>query len=145
MVAFWFRSYCSSQHTITMLLSFWLDLTDPGRLQALGLKPWSWNKLSLLQCFEENIFKWLFLNETCILWMNSVPKPLIDNKSALVQVMSWYLTGKRPSSDQWSIRSITPVNIPKPNAQTKDMMIELLHIQCISNGNRKVWYKVLYQ
>ena len=50
--------------------------------------------------FADNIFKYIFMNEKfCILIRISlkfVPKGLISNKSALVQVMAWCRTGDKP-------------------------------------------------
>ena len=50
--------------------------------------------------FAADIFKCIFLNENfCILieiWLRLVPEGLIDNKSALVQVMACRLFGDKP-------------------------------------------------
>ena len=50
--------------------------------------------------FADNIFKYISMNEKfCILIqipLKFVPKGLIDNKSALVQVMAWRRTGDKP-------------------------------------------------
>ena len=50
--------------------------------------------------FADDIFKCISLNEKfCILnqlWLKFVPKGLIDNKWALVQVMAWCRTGNKP-------------------------------------------------
>ena len=54
--------------------------------------------------FAEDIFKRIFLNEKCCvsIWisMKFVPKCLIDNNWALVQVMAWYRTGDKPLPEQ---------------------------------------------
>ena len=50
--------------------------------------------------FADEIFKSIFMNERfCIsiqMSLNFVPKGQIDNKSALAQVMAWYLKGNKP-------------------------------------------------
>ena len=50
--------------------------------------------------FADDIFKCIFVNEKfCILIKISlkfVPKSLIDNKAALVQVMAWRRAGDKP-------------------------------------------------
>ena len=50
--------------------------------------------------FPDDLFKCIFMNEKfCISIRNSlkfVPKGLIDNKQALIQVMAWCLTGDKP-------------------------------------------------
>ena len=50
--------------------------------------------------FADDIFKCIFMNEKfCILIeisLKFVPKRLIDNKAALVQVMAWRRTGDKP-------------------------------------------------
>ena len=53
--------------------------------------------------FADNIFTCIFTNEKfCILITISlkfVPKGLIDNMLALVQVIAWHLTGDKPLSE----------------------------------------------
>ena len=48
----------------------------------------------------DNIFKCIFMNEKfCIsirISLKFIRKHPIDNKSALVQVMAWHLTGAKP-------------------------------------------------
>ena len=55
--------------------------------------------------FADNIFKCIYVNENfCILLQISLmflPKGLINNKSALVQVMAWRKTGHKPLPESW--------------------------------------------
>ena len=48
----------------------------------------------------DDIFKCIFLNETdkigIHISLKLVPKSLVDNKPALVQVMAWCRTGNKP-------------------------------------------------
>ena len=48
----------------------------------------------------DNIFKWIFLHENdrmlIQISLKFLPRSLIDNKAALVQVMSWCRTGDKP-------------------------------------------------
>ena len=50
--------------------------------------------------FTDDIFKCIFMNEKfCIsirISLQFVPKGSVDNKSVLVQVMAWRLTGDKP-------------------------------------------------
>ena len=50
-----------------------------------------------------NIFKRIFVNEniriSIQILLKFVPKDLIDNKSALVEVMAWCQTGDKPLSE----------------------------------------------
>ena len=50
--------------------------------------------------FADDIFKCFFMNEKfrISIWISLkfVPKGPIDNKSALVQVLAWHLTGDKP-------------------------------------------------
>ena len=66
--------------------------------------------------FADNIFKCIFMNEKfCILIRISlkfVPKGLIDNKSALVQVMAWRRTGVLMGSLNAGHRVVVITTIP---------------------------------
>ena len=78
-----------------------------------------WASASFLACnssppgqngrhFTDDIFRCIFMNENvCILIIISlefVPKGLIDNLSALVQVMAWRLTCDKPLPEQMIIQ-----------------------------------------
>ena len=58
--------------------------------------------------FADDIFKCILMNEKfCILIKISlkfVPKGLIDNKTALVQVMAWHRTGNKPLPEPMLIK-----------------------------------------
>ena len=51
-------------------------------------------------CFADDIFKYIFKKEkfctSILISLKCVPLDLIDNKSALVQVMAWRRTGDKP-------------------------------------------------
>ena len=71
--------------------------------------------------FSDNIFKWIFLNEN--IWISIkislkfVPKGLINNIPALVQIMAWRCPGDKSWSEQtrWvdgtPTTEVTPVTI----------------------------------
>ena len=49
--------------------------------------------------FTDAIFKFIFLNENCCIWIKNSLKGPIDNKPSLVQIMTWHLTSDKPSSE----------------------------------------------
>ena len=65
------------------------------------LTHWRWGKMTDIS--SDYIFTCNFLNENC--WISNkislkyVPWGLIDNMSALVQIMAWRQTGNKPLSD----------------------------------------------
>ena len=54
--------------------------------------------------FPDNILKWIFLNEnvwiSLELWLEFIPRGLINNIPALVQIMAWRWPGHKPLSEQ---------------------------------------------
>ena len=54
----------------------------------------------------DDIFKWIFLNENdrIQILQKFVPKSLVDNKPALVQVMVWRQTGDKPLREAMMIK-----------------------------------------
>ena len=64
--------------------------------------------------FPDNIFKYIFLNENVsisvkILW-KFVPRGLINNIPALVQIMAWRQSGDKPSSEPMMVSLLTHVS-----------------------------------
>ena len=57
--------------------------------------------------FTDNTFKWIFLNENvCISIKISLkldPRVLVNNNSALVQIMAWCWTGNKPLSEPMTV------------------------------------------
>ena len=53
--------------------------------------------------FAHSIIEFIFLYENCciliLITLKYVPKGSIDNKPALIQIMTWYQTGKGPLSE----------------------------------------------
>ena len=53
--------------------------------------------------FTDDIFKWIFLHETCFILINIsvkvVPQVPINNVPSLVQIMAWHRTGDKPLSE----------------------------------------------
>ena len=63
--------------------------------------------------FADDIFRWIFVNEIfCILIKISlkfVPKDMIDNNPALVQIMAWRRIGDKPLSEPMLIKFPTHI------------------------------------
>ena len=65
-----------------------------------------------------DIFKWIFLNEN--VWistnisLNFVPKGLINNIPALVQIMAWCRPGNNPSSEPMMANLLTHICVTRP-------------------------------
>ena len=80
----------------------WISITEMD--QPLSVIIWMLCKLRPKQdvhCFSNNIFGPIFLNESCILFWNSlkfIPKSSIDNKWALAQIMVGGQTSNKPLS-----------------------------------------------
>ena len=66
----------------------------------------------------DNIFKCIFLNEN--VWipikisLKFVPKGLINNIPALVQIMAWRRLGDKPLSEAMMVRSATHICVTRP-------------------------------
>ena len=68
--------------------------------------------------FADDTFKCIFLNESIrIVTENSlkfVPKGLINNIPALVQIMAWRRPGDKPLSEPMLVRSLTHICVTRP-------------------------------
>ena len=77
------------------------------------------------QQFADDIFKYIFLNENVLIpiriSLTFVPRSLVDNYSALVQVMAWRREGDKPLSEVMTITLPTYICVTRPN-WVKDKM-----------------------
>ena len=67
--------------------------------------------------FTDDIFKWISINENCILIQISlkyVPKGPINNNSVLVQIMAWRRPGTKPLSEPMMVRLPMHIWISRP-------------------------------
>ena len=68
--------------------------------------------------FPDDIFKWIFLNEN--VWilikisLKFVPKRLINNIPALVQIMAWHRPGDKPLSEPMMVSLPTHICVTRP-------------------------------
>ena len=68
--------------------------------------------------FQDDIFKWIFLNENAWISINIslkfVPGDSISNIPTLVQVMAWRRPGDKPLSEPMMVRSPTHICVTRP-------------------------------
>ena len=68
--------------------------------------------------FSDNIFKCIFLNEnvriSIKISLKFVPKALINNIPALVQIMAWRRQGDKPLSEPMMVRLPTHICVTRP-------------------------------
>ena len=106
------RSSCSS--------SYWVinRISGPAIMLYHGLPKWKnvlihwgWNKMATI--FPNNIFKCILLNEN--VWISLkislpfAPKILINNISALVQIMAWHWPRYKPVSEPMMVNLLTHI------------------------------------
>ena len=79
------------------------------------------NTLRLIQNghhFVDYTFKYIFLNENVRIFIeispNFVPKGLINNISALVQIMAWHWLGNKPLSAPMMVRLLMHICVTLP-------------------------------
>ena len=96
--------------TVSVLRSLWFPFTQPENTVGHLITLWvCFNTLRPRHdhddgChFTDNIFKYIILNEN--VWISTdillkfIPKGLIDNTAALVQIMAWRRSGAMPLSE----------------------------------------------
>ena len=68
--------------------------------------------------FPDDIFKCIFLNDNVWIWIKSslkfVPRGLINNIPALVQIMAWRQPGDKPLSEPVMVRFLTHICVTRP-------------------------------
>ena len=68
--------------------------------------------------FPDDIFKSIFFNENCCIWiqisLKYVPKGPINNSPALVQIMAWRRPGDKPLSEPMMVRLPTHICVTRP-------------------------------
>ena len=68
--------------------------------------------------FPDNILKWIFLNENAWiplkLWLKFIPRGLINNIPALVQIMAWRWPGHKPLSEQLMVSLLMHICVTWP-------------------------------
>ena len=68
--------------------------------------------------FSDDIFKWIFFNENCCIFiqisMKYIPKGPIYNNPVLVQIMAWCRPGDKPFSEPMIVRLPMHICISQP-------------------------------
>ena len=80
--------------------------------------------------FPDDIFKCIFLNEkvgiSFQISLTFVPNGSINNKSAIVQVMTWHQTGEKPLSEPLMVSLLTHICITRPQQVKMAVVTSLL-------------------
>ena len=101
---------CNYQHWSGCISGFH-ELTDLASLNTLRPRPNG-------RHFPDDIFKCIFLNENVWILINIslkfVPKGLINNIPALVQIMAWRRPGDKPLSEPMLVRLLTHICVTRP-------------------------------
>ena len=70
------------------------------------------------RCYADDTFKRIFLNENVRISikvsLKFVPKDLINNNPALVQIMAWRRSGDKPLSEPMMVSLLTHICITRP-------------------------------
>ena len=83
----------------TFVLSQGLSDSNRGQLTYLTHLPWT-KTADVWQTTFSNAFSWIiFFGFFIRILLKFVPNDLIENKSALVQIMAWYRTGDKPLTE----------------------------------------------
>ena len=68
--------------------------------------------------FPDDIFNGIFMNENVLISLEIslkfVPRHLINNIPALVQIIAWHLPGDKPSSEPMVVSSLTHICVTRP-------------------------------
>ena len=91
--------------------------------------------------FADDIFKCIFLNEnvkiSIKISLKFVPKGLINNIPALVQIMAWRRSGDKPLSEPMMVSSLTLICVTRPQWVNEGNVITIWYFWnfriCISN------------
>ena len=85
---------------------------------------WVWTLLNILRPrqngrhFADDTFKCIFMNENVRISINIslkfVPKGLINNIPALVQIMAWHRPGDKPLSETMMVNLLTHICVTRP-------------------------------
>ena len=109
-------------HTIFMMILNCLKRCGHLDFESVGSAHWNKNKMAAnLQTTYSNMF-WLKNNVSCFKYQWSliqrsrmfVPKPLIDNKSILVKVMTWHRMAISHYLSQWLYGPLAYICITRP-------------------------------
>ena len=96
-----------------VLSRFWCRCHYPGLLFINTLRPRQDGRH-----FPEDIFKRIFLNENVSISikisLKFVPKGLINNIPALVQIMAWRRSGDKPLSEAMMVSLLTHICVARP-------------------------------
>ena len=80
------------------------------------LTHWDWDKMDAI--FADDTFKRIFMNENVRISINIslkfVPKGLINNIAALVQIMAWRRPGDKPLSEPRMVNLLTHICVTRP-------------------------------
>ena len=102
-------------YTLHQLMKYgtgiWLECNWTCRLNTL--RPWQKGRH-----FPDDTFKCIFMNENVGISINIslkfVPKGLINNIPALVQIMAWHRPGDKPLSEPMVVRLPTHICVTRP-------------------------------
>ena len=94
----------------------WFTVFTSNRLVRMGQSPVTTLRPKQNgRHFADDILKCIFLNENVwILSLKFVPKGLINNNPALVQVMTWRRPGDKPLSEAMMVRLPTHIYVTRP-------------------------------
>ena len=108
-----------SGYDCTLTGEVWVIFCECVGLNKQGhtvLTHWGWDKNGCLS--TDDIFKRIFLNEnvwiSITISLKFVPKGLINNIPALVQIMAWRRPGDKPLSEPMLVGSLTHVCVTRP-------------------------------
>ena len=146
------RPFCLGLNVLTY--SSWLS---PGNYPEI--KTWFNYQLNTLRPrqngshFPDDIFKCIFLNENLWIFIEIslifVPKGLINNITALVQIMAWRQPGDKPLSEPMMVRLPTHICVTRPQwVNAAEWCIYLSTSKAIigiGNGLSPVWQHHLNQ
>ena len=102
-----------------LVLAFaWHCLGEELELEWLGIWVNSLRPRQNRRHFADDIFKCIFLNENVWISINIslkfVPKGLINNIPALVQIMAWRRPGDKPLSEPMMVNLLTHICVTRP-------------------------------
>ena len=95
--------------------------------------------------FADDIFKFIFLNET--VWMlldislKFIPEVQINNIPALVQIMAWRRPGDKPLSEPMMVRFLTHICVTRPQWVKTHLRVTIIHLPEIPYFLLLVWIR----
>ena len=133
------------------VISFILNLGNTGHCPwHKAITHWGRNKMAAVsQMTFSNVFHWMKMHEFWLRFISVefVPKGMIRNIPALVQIMAWHRPGDKPLSEAMMVRLPIDICVIRPQWVNVNSVIWIAkwYECCHINVNNVIWISKLYE